>query len=220
MTFYIPEDIVNISEKVTGLKEVGASIWVLDDVLSPEQCQFALNVYERNKQSHYDGVTGAGVNKNIKDSIDMPVRPMSEDQAIVDQMFYEALHAGSHAVIRELMNFPVSLPFFDPNNLFAYDTGYQIQKTTPGGKYVWHVENAQIPDANIFRSLTYVLYLNDVPVENGGATGFLYQKCSVQPRAGRLVIFAPFWTHVHCGMPLLAGEKYIMTGWFFANSEK
>jgi len=52
-----------------------------------------------------------------------------------------------------------------------------------------------------------------VPVEAGGATQFLYQDVSVQPEAGKMVLFPPFWTHEHRAQELTAGVKYIATTW-------
>ncbi len=35
-----------------------------------------------------------------------------------------------------------------------------------------------------------------------------------QPRAGSLLLFPPYWTHVHRGAPIRSGAKYIMTSFF------
>ena len=32
----------------------------------------------------------------------------------------------------------------------------------------------------------------------------------VKPRAGRLLVFPPFWTHPHAGLKPLSGPKYVM----------
>ena len=56
------------------------------------------------------------------------------------------------------------------------------------------------------RVLATILYLTDI--EDGGATQFAYQNASVQPAAGALVIFPPFWTHLHRGETPRAGIKY------------
>ena len=91
----------------------------------------------------------------------------------------------------------------------------KIQKTQAGGGYhVWHCEDG----AFIYRDrvLTWMMYLNDIPVENGGATDFLHQKCSFQPTAGTMVMWPATYTHMHRGS-FLTGDipKYIATGWFY-----
>lgn len=90
----------------------------------------------------------------------------------------------------------------------------KVQKTSAGGGYhVWHCENGVF----IYRDrvLTWMIYLNDVPVENGGATEFLYQKVALQPKKGTVVLWPATYTHMHRG-GFLTGDidKYIATGWF------
>jgi hypothetical protein len=39
------------------------------------------------------------------------------------------------------------------------------------------------------------------------------QEVLIRPAQGKLVLFPPFWTHVHRGVTLRAGVKYIATTW-------
>ena len=60
-----------------------------------------------------------------------------------------------------------------------------------------------------------MIYLNDIPVENGGATDFLHQKVSLQPSKGTVVMWPAAYTHMHRGAFLTGDiDKYISTGWF------
>lgn len=47
----------------------------------------------------------------------------------------------------------------------------------------------------------------------GGETQFRYQEVTVAPRAGKLILFPPFWTHEHRGVTLQRGVKYLATTW-------
>ena len=90
----------------------------------------------------------------------------------------------------------------------------KIQKTQAGGGYhIWHCENGTFMYRD--RVLTWMMYLNDIPKENGGATDFLHQKCSFQPTTGTMVMWPATYTHMHRGS-FLTGDipKYIATGWF------
>tara|TARA_B100001113_G_C21050302_1_gene596448 strand:- start:967 stop:1209 length:243 start_codon:yes stop_codon:yes gene_type:complete len=60
-----------------------------------------------------------------------------------------------------------------------------------------------------------MIYLNDIPLENGGATDFYHQEITFQPKKGTLVLWPAAYTHMHRGA-FLTGElsKYIATGWF------
>ena len=55
-------------------------------------------------------------------------------------------------------------------------------------------------------------YLNDVRGP-GGETEFAHQEIKVTPQEGKLVLFPPFWTHLHRGVTLEHGVKYIATTW-------
>ena len=90
----------------------------------------------------------------------------------------------------------------------------KIQRTDPGGGYhVWHSENGSFLYRD--RVLTWMIYLNDVPIENGGATDFFHQQISLQPKKGTVVLWPAAYTHMHRGA-FLTGDtpKYIATGWF------
>jgi len=90
----------------------------------------------------------------------------------------------------------------------------KMQRTDAGGGYhVWHSEDCAYDCRD--RVVVWMVYLNDVPVENGGATEFIYQKLSIQPKKGTLVIWPATYTHTHRG-GFLTGEisKYIATGWY------
>ena len=90
----------------------------------------------------------------------------------------------------------------------------KIQKTNSGGGYhIWHSENGSFLYRD--RVLTWMIYLNDIPFTNGGATDFFHQEISFQPKKGTVVLWPATYTHVHRGA-FLTGDlsKYIATGWF------
>mgnify|MGYP001162382539 FL=1 len=90
----------------------------------------------------------------------------------------------------------------------------KIQRTNSGGGYhIWHSENGSFLYRD--RVLTWMIYLNDIPFENGGATDFFHQEISFQPKKGTVVLWPAAYTHVHRGA-FLTGDvsKYIATGWF------
>jgi prolyl 4-hydroxylase len=66
------------------------------------------------------------------------------------------------------------------------------------------------PVAN--RYLVFLWYLNDV--ELGGETVFPHLGLRVQPKAGRLLMFPPYWMFQHEGKSPISGEKYIFSTYF------
>ena len=59
------------------------------------------------------------------------------------------------------------------------------------------------------RYLVMMWYLNDV--ESGGETRFPQLDISISPRAGRLLVFPPYWMYQHEGLPPKSGDKYIIS---------
>ncbi|HSX58769.1 MAG TPA: 2OG-Fe(II) oxygenase [Tahibacter sp.] len=64
-------------------------------------------------------------------------------------------------------------------------------------------------DAVANRYLVLLWYLNDVA--DGGETRFPDLRLDVQPRAGRLLMFPPYWMYQHEAPPPRSGEKYILS---------
>jgi len=59
------------------------------------------------------------------------------------------------------------------------------------------------------RYLVLLWYLNDV--SGGGATRFPQLGLEVAARAGRLLVFPPYWMYQHEGLAPLSGDKYILS---------
>lgn len=59
------------------------------------------------------------------------------------------------------------------------------------------------------RYLVFLWYLNDVA--DGGETEFLDLGIKVAARAGRLLMFPPYWMYQHAGLPPRSNDKYILS---------
>jgi len=66
------------------------------------------------------------------------------------------------------------------------------------------------------RYLVLLWYLNDV--ELGGATRFPRLDIEVTARAGRLLVFPPYWMYQHEGLPPRSGDKYILSTYLLFTS--
>ena len=64
----------------------------------------------------------------------------------------------------------------------------------------------------------FLWYLNDV--ERGGATRFPGLGVEVAARAGRLLIFPPYWMFQHEGLPPESGDKYILSTYLLFTSAR
>ena len=128
----------------------------------------------------------------------------------IEELFHKKISLMLDLYINHLRNSGILTSFKNneaiylvpPSTENMMDTGYQIQRTSPGKGYIWH------NDAASHRLLTFILYLNDV---DEGWTQF-YTGDQVSPSLGRGVIFPATWTYYHQGYPPKQ-TKYIMTGW-------
>lgn len=59
------------------------------------------------------------------------------------------------------------------------------------------------------RYLVFLWYLNDV--RDGGETAFPDLDLRVEARAGRLLMFPPYWMFQHAGLPPKSNDKYIIS---------
>jgi prolyl 4-hydroxylase len=108
-----------------------------------------------------------------------------------------------------------------------YSEGIQAQRYDVGQQFKPHWDYFP-PDTQVFRRLaglrgnrtwTFMVYLNDVAA--GGATRFTEIDYAVSPKAGMAVLWnnllpdgTPNTATMHCGEPVLAGQKIIITKWF------
>ncbi len=83
-----------------------------------------------------------------------------------------------------------------------------LKRYRPGGDEGFQIHFDSINEvAN--RYLVFLWYLNDV--EEGGETDFPQLGLKVTPRAGRLVIFPPYWMFQHAGLAPRSTAKYILS---------
>jgi prolyl 4-hydroxylase len=106
----------------------------------------------------------------------------------------------------ERYNADVGLTLAVPNSPTHADL--VMKRYRPGG-----AERFQLHFDSIYelsnRYLVLLWYLNDVA--EGGETAFPQLDVAVAPRAGRLIVFPPFWMWQHEGRTPVSGDKYIVS---------
>ena len=207
---------VNKTETFETLTEVAPQIYIIDNSLSEEFCKNLIARFDQDPRK-VKGVSGNGYNEETKDTHDLHISSLS-DYSAEDKVFHAALNKSVND-FKQMVECKDGVKFFNcPKSSFANDTGYQLQRYIPGGGYIWHHDGdggsgIKKNIATGARSLVFMWYLNEV--NWGGGTGFKHQDVIVEPKTGRLVLFPASWTHIHCAYPVVAGTKYISTGWIF-----
>ncbi|MEO8133703.1 MAG: 2OG-Fe(II) oxygenase [Betaproteobacteria bacterium] len=177
-------------------------IYEVAQALPADVCIEAIRRFETCVDQQYPGRIGASAEEapEVKRSTDLRISGR-DDWCDIDRALSRQLVATFNEFAREF-------PFFGANSF--KDLGYNLQRTLPGEYYHWHVDAG--PGAFSERQLVAIWYLNDVQGP-GGETEFPLQGISIRPTQGKLILFPPFWTHVHRGVTPETGVKYIATTW-------
>lgn len=214
-------------------------IEVIDAAFAPAWCAGVVERFAASADVQ-PGRVGSGVFPDMKDSLDLTIsgRPEWND---VENAFNQAVIHGlvrylrrwPHALVAPLMLetqgadgrrhrltaerlaqmpdeelLPVVMQIFRPGaiNLQRYTAGR-------GGYPYWHCE-LYPRDAHaetLHRHLLWTVYLNDGFAEGG--TEFLYQRRTITPRTGSLLLAPAAFTHTHRGNRPQGGDKVIATSW-------
>ncbi len=177
-------------------------VYEVERALPADVCLEAIRRFEACPEQQVAGRIGQAGEEapQVKRSTDLRISGR-EDWRDIDRILSQQLVSTFNA-------FALEFPFFAANSF--KDIGYNLQRTRPGEYYHWHVDAGPGPFAE--RQLVAIWYLNDVPGP-GGETEFPLQGISIRPEQGKLLLFPPFWTHVHRGVTLQEGVKYIATTW-------
>lgn len=177
-------------------------IQVFDAAFSPALCEKLIRSFDSLER--FQRPNGRGVRPGHERSAwtELNLDPLSD--AAFRAMILENMHR--HAALYNLaLNQPITLPLTDRISELVMkryrttgDQGFQLHFDALGDK------------AN--RYLVFLWYLNDVA--DGGRTEFPELGISVQAKAGRLVIFPPYWMFQHIGQPPVSNDKYILSSYF------
>lgn len=111
--------------------------------------------------------------------------------------------------------------------------GFQVVHYNVGGYYKPHCDyfdpnwdgNTPVLNRGGQRIITFLIYLNNLPYPNGGETHFTRANLKIQPEAGKAIV----WYNVdedgkidlstdHEAMPVINGEKWVITKWLRDNT--
>ena len=182
-------------------------IYEKENSLNRELCQQIINYFETSSFKN-DGVTQAGLNKEIKDTTDLHFAMEPVLFKDIDSILWNELSKNLYEYIEK-----INKNCFHLTAKKYTDTGFQIQKYIKNtGKYVYHHDSKIEFEEKQNRILTFLWYLNDV--EEGGETEF-FGSYKIKPKCGKIVLFPSTWTFPHCGKTPISSDKYIITGWIY-----
>ena len=183
--------------------EKDSFICVQDEALPASLCDEIISFFEQSEKKFKGRVVDANGNR-IEDekervSTDLDLSGEAGSDSKIDRELYRLVNRA----------FNTYVDMFGVLRSFSInDTSYFVTRYPKGeGFYDWHIDAAN--EATINRIFSCVVYLNTV--DEGGETEFFYQKLSVKPKKGRLILFPSSWTHLHRGAAPVSSDKFIMT---------
>ena len=174
--------------------------WIMED---ENLCEEMIEFFESNKDKHKEGVSFSGLNKEIKDSIDLPILPkeINNENYLPIRNYLKHLDKcyKEYATKYELNKHFKEL-HIGPFNLQKYNKGGHFKSM--------HSERMGMSSSS--RLFAWMTYLNDV--NDGGETEFYFYKMKIKPKKGLTLIWPSEWTHMDRGS-VTEEIKYIITGW-------
>ena len=115
-----------------------------------------------------------------------------------------------------LGNYLEAFPQANKQPTFSVAERYQVLRYLDGGAYhAVHTDYHPYGPVLNRRHLTGIGFLNDV--KTGGQLLFPQQGLSVNPEAGKFVIFPAGWTHAHKTLPPVGQSRYVFQMWWAFN---
>ena len=190
-----------------SLHEISKGSFIFEKklALKPTECHSMVRLFESREDLQSQGqiqtLNGPEIDLDIKNSVDTFVDPTQGPLwESTDELIYSSLALAITELAEIYEAFNLEVP--------CGDSGYQIQRTPVGGGYSPHIDDLGF---GCNRFITALWYLNDN--YDGGETEFIYQGISIKPEIGKLILFPPWWTHLHTGRKVTKGKKYICTTW-------
>ena len=178
-------------------------ISIYDNALEDYQCNQIIDEFEKNKERQKKGTVGGGRVKP-KTKISTDVSYFIKDVSITSKILTQSLSLNIERYKKEYPTVEYVLQKWSCCPI------YNVQRYEPGeGFFKPHCEVDNLSSAK--RVLVWMFYLNSL---DQGGTLFPLYNIGVNAVQGRLVIWPPYWTHLHKGQINYTTTKYIATGWY------
>lgn len=170
-----------------------------DAALTPDFCAQMVGEFERAGDRHVEN--GRGHHPGIKHStwVELNLTP------IADKAFLGFFHAQISKYLAQY-NKDVPLTLAVPARPNIDDLRVKRYRAASDDHFELHFDAI---DVRSQRYLVFLWYLNDVG--DGGETEFPDLGIKIQARAGRLLMFPPYWMFQHTGLPPRSNNKYIVS---------
>lgn len=169
-------------------RELAASVFTIDDVLSADQCRATI---ERAESTGFEIAT-----INAWDGPRVDPNTRNNDRVIIDDV---ELARNLWTRVAEYMPGVRS-----GRQVRGLNERFRFYRYTPGQRFAWHSDGSFARANGEVSLLTFMIYLNDA--YRGGATRF--EDFSVEGKAGTALVFEHGL--IHEGAEVAEGVKYVL----------
>jgi len=199
------------------------TIGIYPKAFSNELCDTLLKMYDTalTTGTTYEGTTGRGVDKTVKDTVDFDLIKQSKIDSVALSASSEIYNIFNDCVKKYITGFPHQDQFPGMTNFIEPTTFISLQvqryKKSTGHYNAWHHEGGTFKMSRRYFAL--LVYLNDV--EEGGETEMLYTGQKIKPEKGKLLVHPAGFPYIHKGNVPLSSDKTILISWLvFVNNNR
>ncbi|MHB8679124.1 MAG: 2OG-Fe(II) oxygenase [Rudaea sp.] len=181
------------------LQDLRSYVQWFDHALAPEFCTRMIEAFQQMPQ--FQTPNGRGFRKGWENSgwTELDITPHAD--AAFKGYFYDQI-----AKYLKLYNDSLGLTLAVPESPQLEELRIKRYRANSDEGFQPHFDAA---DEKCKRFMVFLWYLNDV--REGGQTEFCDLGLTVDARAGRLLMFPPFWMFQHAGLTPLSNDKYIVS---------
>jgi Rps23 Pro-64 3,4-dihydroxylase Tpa1-like proline 4-hydroxylase len=186
----------------------------VNESLSEELCNRIISFFENEDNKNIGRMLG-GIDLTHKNTTDFSIPVSNTHWDEINMILQRELQQNLTKYITQTKSIFNHNIFFKNKNSVLFEDCYNIQKYKKNeGFYSYHDDFHIDACNNSYRKITYIWYLNDV--FEGGETELL-SSILIKPKCGNILLFPACWTFPHRGKMPVSNDKYIITGWLYAN---
>ena len=188
-----------MQDQTSAIHDLRSYVQWFDDALPREFCAQLIDSFHR--MSPFHGAGGIHVRSSLGDSAWTELNVTPHADSAFRGFFYAQI---DKYFARYYERLPLSVPV--PVRPTIEDLRIKCYLAGKAEKFQPHYDSA---DEKSARYMVFLWYLNDVA--EGGETLFCDLGVKVQARAGRLLMFPPYWMFQHAGLAPISNDKYIIS---------
>jgi len=184
-------------------KHSEVQLFLVDNFLSPEECSSLIEIGRASLRPSTVTNPAAGSDFRTSETCDIGIIKNPLIQAVSERISSATGISQEYAEVMQMQKYSVGHEFKSHTDYFEPNTQEYIEHASVRGNRTW----------------TCMIYLNQV--EQGGETLFSAINELITPKMGRAVIWNNLTLDgnvnpktIHAGLPIVQGEKFILTTWF------